>query len=192
MAGIAIIPVSNSLKHGVVNALDSSNLFIKANATSGYYVNSTNGNLVASASFYVSEFIAVSPSANYIKSYVHDMAFYDSNQVYISGSTGTTGIITTPSNCAYVRLSVSNSLFDIYTFTRKAYATLPNVPCREVTVIAKKANVGSVFVGGANVNLGSYGVELSADGSYTFAVSNANLISIVAANSGEGVSYVAL
>jgi hypothetical protein len=73
--------------------------------------------------------------------------------------------------------------------TRQALA---NIPCREVTVIAKKTNTGSIFVGGNDVSKTVYGVELAANESFTFAVANANLLYIDALVSGEGVSYVAL
>jgi hypothetical protein len=69
---------------------------------------------------------------------------------------------------------------------------LPNIPCREVTVIAKRANTGSIFVGGATVSATVYGSDMSARDSFTFRVSNANMIWIDASISGEGISYVAL
>lgn len=64
--------------------------------------------------------------------------------------------------------------------------------CREVTIIAKKTNAGSIYVGGSDVSNTVYGVVLDANESFTFQVSNANLIYIDAAKSGEGVSYVAI
>ncbi len=69
---------------------------------------------------------------------------------------------------------------------------LPNFPCREITIIAKKANTGSIYVGGSDVTASVYGVELKANESFMFVVNNANLIWIDASVSGEGVSYVAL
>lgn len=69
---------------------------------------------------------------------------------------------------------------------------LANIPCREVTIIAKKANTGSIFVGGNDVSKTVYGVELAANESFTFNVENANILYIDALVSGEGVSYVAL
>jgi hypothetical protein len=69
---------------------------------------------------------------------------------------------------------------------------LPNVPCIEVTVIARKGNTGSIFAGGIGVSASSFGVELGADGSYTFKVSNANMVYIDSSVGGEGISYVAV
>jgi hypothetical protein len=69
---------------------------------------------------------------------------------------------------------------------------LPNVPCIEVTVIARKENTGSIFAGGPSVSATSFGVELEAKESYTFKVSNVNLIYIDSSVGGEGISYVAV
>jgi hypothetical protein len=86
--------------------------------------------------------------------------------------------------------SVSGKVLNVTaTGTRQALA---NIPCREVTVIAKKNNTGSIFIGGSDVSKTVYGVELAANESFTFAVVNANLLYIDASVSGEGVSYVAL
>jgi hypothetical protein len=67
---------------------------------------------------------------------------------------------------------------------------LANISCREVTVIARKENTGSIYVGGNDVSSILFGVELEANESFTFSVSNANLIYIDSSVSGEGVSYV--
>lgn len=69
---------------------------------------------------------------------------------------------------------------------------LPNIPCREITIIARRTNTGSIFIGGNNVSSSVYGVELQARDSFTFNVSNANLIYIDASVSGEGISYVTI
>ncbi len=69
---------------------------------------------------------------------------------------------------------------------------LPTYDCNEITLIAKKSNTGNIYVGGADVSSTVYGVVLAANESFTFAVSNADLIYIDASVSGEGISYVAL
>jgi len=69
---------------------------------------------------------------------------------------------------------------------------LPNFPCREVTIIAKRTNTGYIYVGGNDVSSTVYGAELAANDSITIAVNNTNLIWIDASVSGEGVSYVAV
>lgn len=76
--------------------------------------------------------------------------------------------------------------------TAGSQVQLPNIPCREVTIIAKDSNNGFIYVGGQGTSHTSYGVKLKADGSITLPVNNANLIHINASVDGEGVSYVAL
>lgn len=76
--------------------------------------------------------------------------------------------------------------------TAGAPVRLPTYPCREVTIIALKGNTGSIFVGGSDVSLTRYGVDLGAKESFTFTVSNTNMIYIAASNNGEGISYVAI
>jgi hypothetical protein len=69
---------------------------------------------------------------------------------------------------------------------------LPNLPCREITIIANRTNTGYIYIGGSDVSSTVYGSELAAKDSITIAVNNTNLIYIDASVSGEGVSYVAI
>ena len=69
---------------------------------------------------------------------------------------------------------------------------LPNVSCREVTIIAKRTNTGYIYAGKNTVSSTVYGVELAAKDSFTFPVKNANEIYIDSSVSGEGISYVAI
>ena len=69
---------------------------------------------------------------------------------------------------------------------------LPSVACSEITIIAKRANTGYIYVGGVTVSSAVYGAELSALDSITVPVNNANEIYIDSSVSGEGISYVAV
>lgn len=69
---------------------------------------------------------------------------------------------------------------------------LPNISCREVTLIGLPSNTGSIYVGGNNVSSSVFGANLSAKDSITLAVNNTNLIWIDTSVSGNGVSYIAL
>lgn len=69
---------------------------------------------------------------------------------------------------------------------------LPNLPCREITIIARRTNTGYIYVGGNTVSSTSFGAELEAKDSVTLKVSNTNLIWIDASVSGEGISYIAI
>jgi hypothetical protein len=71
---------------------------------------------------------------------------------------------------------------------------LPNIPCHEVTIIAKRTNTGYIYIGASNVSSiePNYGVELAAKESFTFTVSNVNILYMDATVSGEGISIVAI
>lgn len=64
--------------------------------------------------------------------------------------------------------------------------------CREVTIIAKRLNVGYIYVGTVAVSASAYGVELAAKESITIPVANLNQIYIDSSVNGEGISYVAV
>ena len=69
---------------------------------------------------------------------------------------------------------------------------LPDLACKEITLIARRTNTGYIYVGKVTVSSTVYGAELSALSSITIPVSNANEIYIDASVSGEGISYVAV
>jgi hypothetical protein len=69
---------------------------------------------------------------------------------------------------------------------------LPSRICKEVLIVAKKSNNGSIFLGGAGVSSVNYGIELKSGDSVSLSVNNTNLIYINASVSGEGISYVAI
>ncbi|MCL6455064.1 MAG: hypothetical protein K6T78_15765 [Alicyclobacillus sp.] len=106
-------------------------------------------------------------------------------------SAGTALMVTPPDQ---VSLTGSNAInAGVVTATSANTATqLPNVSCREVTVIGLKGNTGQIYVGGSNVSTSTYGAELDPKDSITIAVNNANLVWFVATVAGEGISYVAV
>ena len=69
---------------------------------------------------------------------------------------------------------------------------LPDIPCHEVTIIAKRTNTGYIYAGKNTVSSAVYGVEFAAKDSFTFNIDNASEIYIDASVSGEGISYVAI
>jgi hypothetical protein len=92
--------------------LKSKNLFNKDTVTNGSYVSYSTGNLVGNATYSVSDYIPVSANTAYIKKTNQQIAFYDSNKVYISGLASPTSF-TTPANTAFVRITVTNSTLNI-------------------------------------------------------------------------------
>jgi hypothetical protein len=68
----------------------------------------------------------------------------------------------------------------------------PNIPCRKLLIIARRANTGYIYIGGSTVTSSAYGAELLSRDSIQLEVSNANLIYINSTVNGEGVSYIAI
>jgi hypothetical protein len=66
---------------------------------------------------------------------------------------------------------------------------LPSHGCKEVTIIAKKANTGQIFLGGSNVSSTVYGLLMDAKDSITLKVANSDQLWIDASTNGEGISY---
>lgn len=89
---------------------ESTNLLNKTTNTDGYLVNTTNGQLSVNAPFDASDFISVEGASKYIARRINQLAFYDSNKVFISGVSGpTTTVFTTPANASYIRYSWSDT-----------------------------------------------------------------------------------
>jgi len=112
------------------------------------------------------------------------------NEQVIEIKAGTDGKIQTSSTVVGSLANLEGALADVATVGERV--RLPDIPCREITVIAKDTNTGSIYVGGSDVAPTKYGVKLKAEGSFTFPVANANQIYIDSSVSGEGISYVAI
>lgn len=69
---------------------------------------------------------------------------------------------------------------------------LPDYSCRTITIIAKRSNTGSIFIGGADVSSSVYGIELHASETFDIDIANTNLLWIDASVNGEGISFVAI
>lgn len=126
MTGGSVAVVGKDAVNGIENIVDGTvtpdnlidhalymekgaNLFNLATATAGQYVSFENGQLRPStAGYYASDFIRVKPSTQYTKNDDgQQVAFYDASKTFISGQAS--GVrFTTPSNAAYVRLTVLN------------------------------------------------------------------------------------
>lgn len=100
--------LNNAINNKITGTLGK-NLFNKENATLEYYVASDHGGLQANTDFFTSEFISVSANTQYSLNQVTFIAYYDENQIYISGATNPTIPITTPANTAHLRFSGSTS-----------------------------------------------------------------------------------
>lgn len=102
--------------------------------------------------------------------------------------------IFTEANPGNVQIAGSNSIIGALAnvTTAGTRVQLPSQTCRQVLIIAKDSNTGSIFIGGSDVSSIVYGVKLSANGSIILPVSNLNLIYIDSSVNGEGISYIAV
>ncbi|MFZ3132752.1 MAG: hypothetical protein WA125_17025 [Desulfosporosinus sp.] len=107
-------------------------------------------------------------------------------QMQGTGTAGTSMPVTVNGSLANITGAIQNVT------TAGTRVQLPNVPCRVVTVTAKRANTGYIYIGGSNVSSAVYGDDLASKESFTLEVANVNQIYIDASVSGEGISYVAL
>ena len=83
----------------------------------GYIVSITTGLPVVTSGFTLSDYMLVSPSTAYTVSAGRQMAWYDASQAFISGVASAGGAVTTvtsPSNAAYLRSSVSAATLATY------------------------------------------------------------------------------
>jgi hypothetical protein len=73
--------------------------------------------------------------------------------------------------------------------TAGTHIQLPSNACATVTIKAKKANTGLIYVGGSSVTSGN-GLILEAGEQITLNITNTNLLYIDSSVSGEGISYI--
>lgn len=112
----------SDVKAGVVRIVGK-NLFDKFKVTIGYTVSNTTGLLSIDSTYDTTDFIKVNSSTSYIKSNTLNLAYYDINKVFISGTTGS-ATFTTPIGCAYIRCSVLHSAIDIMQIELGSAATI--------------------------------------------------------------------
>jgi len=114
----------------------------------------------------------------------------------ISGSDGSNSRIIKTNNSGEVLTQLTGSTLKGATVatvtTAGTRVQLPTLACSKVTIIAKRANTGYIYVGMNTVSSTVYGAELAAKDSMDFDVSNLNEIWIDASVSGEGISYIAI
>jgi lysophospholipase L1-like esterase len=104
----------------------SKNLFNKNDVTSDYYVSWTNGTLASSTSYVASNYIKIDPNTAYTINNFDQIAWFDSNKVYISGVDGyqlATMTVTSPVNGAYIRVSVRKTKLDVYQLEKGSATT---------------------------------------------------------------------
>ena len=76
----------------------------------GYFVNWTNGNTIANASYNSTGFIEVTATLDYTVLYRSHTAYYDANKTYISGNNSATITEAAPANAEFMRVSTTSNL----------------------------------------------------------------------------------
>jgi hypothetical protein len=97
------------------NRVTSNNHFNKATVTTGSYVRSDNGVIAVLAGYNAGAAIAVTPGDTYIRTFGEQLAFYDSNNVFVSGISGGTGVaFVIPAGAVWMRNSVQDSQLNTF------------------------------------------------------------------------------
>lgn len=95
------------------------NLFDKDNTsiTSGAYINSSTGEIISGGTSSVINNISVISNTTYTLTAVgkNKIAFYDSNNNYLSNITSNLTTFTTPANCKYIKIQLATETLDINT-----------------------------------------------------------------------------
>ena len=114
------------------------NRFNKDTISSGFYLNTQNGNLLANEKYFASDYIYIKDIPTFKASYTHIICYYDKYKNFISGSTasslGEDITVTAPENAYYMRFSqlltyLNNAQIGAnisrYNYTEYGYYTLP-------------------------------------------------------------------
>jgi lysophospholipase L1-like esterase len=136
---IQLLTPSDQVGYEFLNFLQkSANLFNKSTITAGYYIQ--NGNLYANEDFWCSDFIPVSASTQYTRSFKADKYFnwYNSAKTFISGGqTGAT--LMSPSGAAFFRVSCRYQEFTPEVFMFCEGASVP------ATYLPYYSNINDLF-----------------------------------------------
>lgn len=139
----------NEMASYTFNKINKTNIFTSAGITQGYYVNYTTGTLTALSGYQVSDYIPVNPNTRYLGANNEQLAWYDSSKTFISGSTGSQvdtnpayasdfqNGVTSPTNAAYVRLSVKDAQVPNMAFYSTTSVTSAPNPYKSVVTVGK-------------------------------------------------------
>lgn len=141
------------MSFNMLEGIPSKNLFNKTTAISGYYV-SVGGELTASASYYASDWIPVTPSTDYARVSSQITAFYDSEKAFISALPSSV-TFTTPANCYYLRMTIPIAVINVEQLELGSLST-------DFEVYGNKIGSGQINNNGHEVT-----VKLDGTGNYT-------------------------
>jgi hypothetical protein len=115
VASVEAVAASRSarLENSKADQISGKNIFNvnAADVALGYYIELTAGNLVANAGTNVTGYMRVTGGATYCVTYKHNIAWYDQNKLFISGSSYLDSSVMqiAPLNAVFLRCSVSTS-----------------------------------------------------------------------------------
>jgi len=111
----------------------SNNLFDKTKATLNKSISIAAGGVIKDSDTYtVSDYITVTPGANYCISSKENRAFYDVNKTIVSAEAYSVGtLITVPANAVYMRVNVSISNLDWFKLLEGISMPGPYIPYSE-------------------------------------------------------------
>ncbi|MET1247662.1 SGNH/GDSL hydrolase family protein [Sporolactobacillus sp. STCC-11] len=110
--GDEMVTVEKTDFNPVTDAYVSKNIFNKAKVTNDYYVQFDTGFIVPTSQtgvFSVSDFIKIVGDRDYSRTYTGQIAFYDLAKNYISGIGDPNGLIHTPSNAHFMKMTVETA-----------------------------------------------------------------------------------
>lgn len=127
------------------------NLFDKNNVSiiSRAYINSSTGEIVSGGTSSVINNISVISDTTYTLTAVgkNKIAFYDSNNNYLSNITSNLTTFTTPANCKYIKIQLATETLDINTIQLEIGSTATTYePYGKVWYVEK--NIGKVVLNG--------------------------------------------
>jgi lysophospholipase L1-like esterase len=103
--------------YGISMGYTANNLFNKSTVVNGSYISYINGILNSNAEYCTSDYIPVNPNAIYTINWFDQVAWFDSNNTFLSGVDGyqaESKTITAPANAAYLRVSIRLAKIDVY------------------------------------------------------------------------------
>lgn len=99
-----------------IKSIPTVNLFNKDTVRTGGYYLESDGSWRVFGGWNSSDFIPVTAGEKYKRSDVYGTTFWDANQVFISGVTGTT--VTVPASAAFAKIAVKNTDLNTMMFTK--------------------------------------------------------------------------
>jgi hypothetical protein len=186
---IGLNTLLDSLLSKKLDLVPNKNIFNKDNVILNSYIQSNASGAIESSSLYdLSQFISVTPSTQYKASYnFRFVAFYTIDKTFISGGAAQTNTFTTPSNIAFVRVSIFHTNLDLFQLELGSTSTIyenyllsadptklldyvKNTVFKDSYLIGNLFNTASIVTGALVSSTLSLGISVSASWKITNAI----------------------